>query len=128
MHLPFRDASFDVTMVAFGIRNFADRLLSLREMRRVLRPGGMAVILELSAPRTPVVAQGYAFYTRVALPLLGALISRHNSAYSYLPSSIRHFPVQEEFLSLMRDAGFAEAKARPLTFGVATIYTGEKRP
>lgn len=127
MRLPFRDGSFDVTMVAFGIRNFADRLLSLREMLRVLRPGGMAVILELSAPRTPVIAQCYSLYTRFGLPLLGALISRHASAYSYLPSSIRHFPVQEEFVELMEEAGFAHAAARPLTFGVATIYTGTKR-
>jgi demethylmenaquinone methyltransferase/2-methoxy-6-polyprenyl-1,4-benzoquinol methylase len=127
MHLPFADSSFDVTMVAFGIRNFADRLLSLKEMHRVLSPGGMTVILELSAPTAPVVAQGYALYTRVGLPLLGKVISRHNSAYSYLPSSIRKFPVAAEFLALMDEAGFAETRSRALTFGVATIYTGKKR-
>ncbi len=126
MELPFRDGSFDLTMVAFGIRNFADRLRSLKEMFRVLRPGGMTLILELSEPRTPVIAQGYALYTRVGLPLIGAIISRHTSAYRYLPSSIRHFPIQEEFVSLMNDAGFSETAARPLTFGVATIYSGMK--
>ena len=126
MHLPFRDASFDLTMVAFGIRNFADRLLALQEMLRVLRPGGMTLIVELSAPTTPVVAQGYALYSRFGLPLLGALISRHNSAYTYLPSSIRQFPTRDEFLSLMNEAGFGRTAARPLTFGVATIYTGIK--
>lgn len=126
MRLPFRDGSFDVTMVAFGIRNFADRLLSLEEMRRVLSPGGLTIVLELSAPTTPVIAQGYALYTRVLLPLLGKVISRHNSAYAYLPSSIRKFPVAEEFLGLLRKAGFEEVRAYPLTFGVATIYVGRK--
>ena len=124
--LPFTDDSFDATMVAFGIRNFADRLRSLREMRRVLKPGGLSVILELSAPTTPVISQFYKLYSRVALPLLGKFVSRHNSAYAYLPESIALFPAEKEFCTLVEEAGFREIQATPLTFGVATLYVGRK--
>ncbi len=125
-NLPFRDESFDVTMVAFGIRNFADRFRSLQEMRRVLKPGGIAVILELSEPRTPVISQCYTIYSVAILPFLGRIISRHASAYKYLPTSIANFPIPEEFLSLMQRAGFARMESHTLTFGTATIYLGHK--
>ena len=124
--LPFRDDTFDGTIVAFGIRNFSDRARSLREMHRVLRPGGLAVILELSQPTSPVVAQLYRFYGAVVLPLLGMIISRHTSAYKYLPSSIREFPPQSEFVELMRSAGFEDVRATALSFGAATIFVGTK--
>lgn len=127
LSLPFSKETFDGTIVAFGIRNFADRLRSLKEMLRVLKPNGISVILELSQPRTPVIAQCYSLYSKWGLPLVGKIISRSNSAYSYLPQSITNFPPREEFLSLMNEAGFVKTKALPLTFGAATIFTGRKQ-
>ena len=127
LSLPFNDESFDGTIVAFGIRNFANRLQSLKEMLRVLTPGGISVILELTQPQTPFISQCYSLYSRWGLPLVGKIISRSNSAYSYLPQSITNFPPKDEFLSLMNEAGFVETKALPLTFGVATIFTGRKK-
>jgi len=124
--LPFIDRSFDATIAAFGIRNFADRLLALREMHRVLKPNGISLILELSTPKTPVVKQFYYLYSRIGLPLFGKFISRHNAAYRYLPDSIAQFPDQQEFLSMIRQAGFREANSYALTFGAATIYVGRK--
>jgi demethylmenaquinone methyltransferase/2-methoxy-6-polyprenyl-1,4-benzoquinol methylase len=127
LSLPFNDGSFDGTIVAFGIRNFADRLRSLQEMLRVLTPGGISVILELTQPQTPLISQCYSLYSRWGLPLVGKIISRSNSAYSYLPQSITNFPPREEFLALMNEAGFTETQALPLTFGVATIFSGRKK-
>lgn len=127
LHLPFRNEMFDVTMVAFGIRNFADRLRSLKEMHRVLKPSGMTLILELSKPRSPLIASLYTLYSRWGVSIFGKMISGHSSAYAYLPDSIANFPVQEEFLVQMRDAGFCETRALPRTFGTATIYLGKKR-
>jgi demethylmenaquinone methyltransferase/2-methoxy-6-polyprenyl-1,4-benzoquinol methylase len=127
LSLPFRDGSFDATIVAFGIRNFADRLRSLKEMHRVLKRDGLSLVLELSRPTAPVLAQLYDLYAKVGLPLVGRAISSHNSAYRYLPSSIANFPDRGEFLQLMREAGFAEAQASPLTFGAATLYRGRKQ-
>lgn len=125
--LPFRAECFDGTIVAFGIRNFANRLASLSEMLRVLKPGGLAIVLELSMPETPVISQCYRAYARWILPLIGKIISRNGSAYSYLPSSISAFPERREFLSLMKQAGFVNESSHSLTFGVATIYSGRKR-
>ncbi len=126
LHLPFTADTFDVTMVAFGVRNFSDRLLGLKEMLRVLRPGGVCLILELTTPKVPVIAHLYTLYSKSILPMIGKIISRHNLAYSYLPTSISEFPADEEFLSLMEKAGFTEPSASLLTFGIATIYTGRK--
>ncbi|MBI1807738.1 MAG: bifunctional demethylmenaquinone methyltransferase/2-methoxy-6-polyprenyl-1,4-benzoquinol methylase UbiE [Ignavibacteria bacterium] len=126
LSLPFRDGMFDATIVAFGIRNFADRLVSLKEMLRVLQPDGCSVILELSMPKAPIASQLYRLYSQRALPALGRIISKHNDAYRYLPESIAHFPEQKEFLALMREAGFVEVKAVSLTFGAATIFFGRK--
>ena len=124
--LPFPAESFDVAMVAFGIRNFKDRTQGLREMLRVLKPGGRCLILELTTPKTPVVAQLYSVYSQAILPRIGEVVSRHNLAYSYLPTSISEFPENAAFLSLMRDAGFRNTSAASLSFGVATIYIGTK--
>jgi len=126
LQLPFSSNQFDIAMVAFGIRNFADRLHALKEMHRVLKASGLTMVLELTSPETPVVKQFYQFYSRVILPFIGKIISRHHSAYSYLPTSIATFPDHRTFLSLMQQAGFVETKAIPLTFGVATIYLGRK--
>ncbi len=124
--LPFHQETFDATMVAFGIRNFEDRLKGLREMYRVLKPSGISLILELTEPKTPVVAQLYFLYSRIGLPLIGKIISKHTSAYKYLPESISAFPEKNEFCSMMREAGFSDVKAISLTFGSATIYVGRK--
>jgi demethylmenaquinone methyltransferase/2-methoxy-6-polyprenyl-1,4-benzoquinol methylase len=126
LRLPFRDGAFDATIVAFGIRNFADRETGLREMLRVLAPGGVSVILELSKPRTPIITGFYTLYAAIGVPLLGRIVSRHRSAYLYLPESIRNFPERSDFLASMERAGFAEAAAHPVTFGAATIFVGRK--
>ncbi|MBA4312021.1 MAG: bifunctional demethylmenaquinone methyltransferase/2-methoxy-6-polyprenyl-1,4-benzoquinol methylase UbiE [Chlorobiaceae bacterium] len=126
LKLPFRSEIFDGTIVAFGIRNFEDRLLSLKEMYRVLRWNGISVILELTHPRSPIISTLYSFHAKILLPMIGRIISRHDSAYSYLPHSIESFPNQNEFLELMRQAGFTDLKAYPLTFGAATIFVGKK--
>ena len=127
LRLPFHNASFDGTIVAFGIRNFNDRLAGLHEMLRVLKPGGLTVILELSQPRSRFISPFYRLYAHRILPLLGATISRHNSAYRYLPDSIADFPDKNEFLGLMSTAGFSETRAYSLTFGAAMIYVGRKK-
>jgi demethylmenaquinone methyltransferase/2-methoxy-6-polyprenyl-1,4-benzoquinol methylase len=125
-NLPFPDQSFDATMIAFGIRNFVDRLKGLKEMARVLKPGGISIILELTEPTAPIVRQGYLLYTRLILPSIGKIISRHNAAYAYLPQSISKFPAKTEFLDLMKQAGFSQPEAHSLTFGAATIFKGRK--
>jgi demethylmenaquinone methyltransferase / 2-methoxy-6-polyprenyl-1,4-benzoquinol methylase len=124
--LPITDESVDGTIVAFGIRNFADRLLGLQEMYRVLKPNGISVILELTTPTSPVPLVFYRFYTRYALPVLGKIISRSIAAYSYLPQSISTFPSTEQFSSLMTQAGFNNVQCMPLSFGSATIFIGRK--
>lgn len=126
MWLPFRDRSFDATVVAFGIRNVADRRAALKEMLRVLRPGGMTMILELAKPRTPIVGQMYTLYAKAVLPIVGSLLSRNASAYRYLPESIAQFPSDADFLEMMREAGFTGVFSHRLTFGVAMIYVGTK--
>ncbi len=126
LNLPFHDQSFDGTIVAFGIRNFSDRLRSLQEMHRVLKSGGVSVILELTKPANPIILRLYKFHTRILLPLLGKLISKHKSAYCYLPDSINIFPNKGDFLSMMTEAKFVQTKSIALTFGTATIFVGRK--
>lgn len=120
--LPFTDASFDVVTCAYGVRNFADLAAGYREMHRVLRPGGRAVILELSTPTSAAVKPLYNLYTRHIIPTVGRLVSKDVRAYSYLPESIAAVPQGDEMTAIMREAGFSEARAIPLTFGVCTIY------
>jgi demethylmenaquinone methyltransferase / 2-methoxy-6-polyprenyl-1,4-benzoquinol methylase len=124
--LPFRDASFDLCTVAFGIRNVADPRAGLAEMKRVVAPGGRVVVLEFCRPRTPLFAGVWLFYFRRVLPRLGKWISRtDNDAYGYLPESVMRFPEREGFLDLMRQAGLASPRAHILTGGIAAIYRGE---
>lgn len=123
--LPFADNTFDSITIAFGIRNVVDRRLGLAEMWRVLRPGGRMVILEFSTPRSHLFRQLYYFYFRRLLPIVGGLFSRYN-AYKYLPDSVLEFPSQEEFSRMLADAGFRNIHLHELTFGIATIYVGEK--
>lgn len=126
LQLPFKDEVFDVTLVAFGIRNFKDRLKSLNEMYRVLKPDGITVILELTTPKAPWFALLFKFYVKKILPFIGKLISSHNYAYKYLPESVAEFPSEKDFVSLIKVSGFSEVQTVPLTFGVATIFLGRK--
>ncbi len=122
----FPENTFDAATMAFGIRNTADVLRTLREMHRILRPGGTALVLEFSLPSNALVRRCYLAYLRVAVPLIGSLVSRDKTAYRYLNKSIEGFHAPQEFLALMREAGFANVSAVPLTLGVASIYSGVK--
>ena len=126
MALPFPTAAFDFATVAFGIRNVSDPLAALREMSRVVRPGGRVVVLEFTRPRVPLLGAAYWFYFRRILPRLGAWISgARNGAYHYLHDSVVAFPEREQFLALMQQAGLQQPTARLLTGGIAAIYRGE---
>ena len=123
LELPFPDASFDAVTVAFGVRNFEALDQGYRQMLRVLRPGGMLCVVELSTPRNPVVRWFYDIYTLHIIPFLGKLKSGDASAYRYLPLSIAAVPQGEQMLELMRQAGFDHVHARTLTLGTCSIYT-----
>lgn len=125
--IPCGDANFDAVTISFGIRNVLDVSAALREMHRVLRPRGRALILEFSLPRRGLVRAGYLFYFRHLLPRLGSIISGDAHAYRYLNQTVETFPYGEAFCKLMTDAGFDSVEATELTMGVATIYSGEKR-
>jgi demethylmenaquinone methyltransferase/2-methoxy-6-polyprenyl-1,4-benzoquinol methylase len=124
--LPFADAAFDFATVAFGIRNVADPTAALREMARVVRPGGRVVVLEFARPGVPVLGAAYRFYFRRVLPALGRWISGARSdAYRYLHDSVMAFPEREQFTAMMASAGLCAPRFRLLTGGIAAIYRGE---
>ncbi len=125
--LPLPDNDFDAVIVAFGVRNFENLLKGLTDMHRVTRPGGVCVVLEFSNPRQFPFKQLYGFYSRTILPLIGRMVSKDTSAYSYLPESVQAFPDGNDFLRIYEAAGFTNTKCIPLTFGVASIYIGHKR-
>ncbi len=122
----FEDASFDAVTVAFGVRNFENLEKGLKEIRRVLKPGGKAVILEFSMPVRFPVKQLYTFYFCRILPFVGGLMSGNKGAYAYLPASVRSFPQGEEFLSILKTCGFTTVSSRRFTFGIASLYCGIK--
>ncbi|MCF6178646.1 MAG: bifunctional demethylmenaquinone methyltransferase/2-methoxy-6-polyprenyl-1,4-benzoquinol methylase UbiE [Geopsychrobacter sp.] len=123
--IPHPDCTFDAITIAFGIRNVVEREQGLKEMLRVLKPGGRAVILEFSNPRSRFFRSLYYFYFRHLLPTIGGLFSQR-SAYQYLPDSVLEFPAQEQFTVMLSDAGFTQTRFTDLTFGIATVYTGDK--
>ena len=123
-HLPVKEGSFDGALVAFGIRNVGDPVTAMREVLRVLRPGGRFVVLEFSNPGG-LVGVAYRFYSRRVLPRLGGLVSGDASAYAYLPASVAKFPAPEAFASLMREAGFVDVRWRRLTGGIACLHRAE---
>ncbi len=125
-NLPFKDAEFDAAMVAFGVRNYENLPKGLSEMCRVLKPGSSAFILEFSKPQNFPVKQLFGFYSKFILPVIGRLVSKHSSAYSYLPESVAAFPQDKEFIKIMLNAGFKEAKFISLSFGITNLYIGKK--
>jgi demethylmenaquinone methyltransferase/2-methoxy-6-polyprenyl-1,4-benzoquinol methylase len=124
LRLPFPDACFDAITIAFGLRNFADRAAGLREMRRVLRPGGCACVLEFSHPVAGCAALYFA-YLRWIMPRYAQFFTKERGAYEYLADSIRAFPRQPELAALMRDAGFARARWTNLTLGIVALHLAE---
>ena len=124
LRLPLADASLDLVTVAFGFRNLANYAAGLREMRRVLRPGGIAAILEFSQPPNPLFASLYHFYARRILPAIGGMLSGSRAAYAYLPDSVRKFPGAEALADMMRQAGFTQVEFERLTFGIVALHLG----
>ena len=125
-NLIFSNDKFDAVMVAFGVRNFENLLKGLQEFHRVLKPGKVAVILEFSHPENKIIKSVYHFYSSRILPVLGKKISKNETAYQYLHDSVEAFPSGNDFLNILKQAGFRETKSTSLTFGVVTIYTGRK--
>ena len=124
--LPFESGEFDAVTIAFGLRNVTDKGAALREMHRVLRPGGRALILEFSEVRPEPLKAIYDAWSFGALPLLGRLIANDEDSYRYLAESIRKHPPQEELAQMMRDAGFDPVRYRNLSGGIVAIHTGAR--
>ena len=124
--MPFADASFDAVTCAYGCRNFQNLDEGLKEMYRVLRPGGQVTILEFSYPSNRLVRALYDIYFTRVLPLIGRIVSRDKTAYTYLNKSVKAFCRGEAFVQHMHDAGFRDEQFTPLTFGITTVYTGIK--
>ncbi len=125
--LPFRDGTFEVVTIAFGLRNLASVEGGLAELRRVLKPGGWVAVLEFSRPANAMLRPLFGLYFTKVLPLLGGLVSGSHGAYSYLPASVQKFPDQKQLLLLMQQAGFEQVKFENLTGGIAALHMG-KRP
>jgi demethylmenaquinone methyltransferase / 2-methoxy-6-polyprenyl-1,4-benzoquinol methylase len=126
LHIPFSDESFDIATVSFGVRNFENLDKGLREMHRVLKQGGKALILEFSLPHNPIIKRSSLLYLNFILPLYGRLLTSHPSAYRYLSQTIQSFPYGKDFLVCMERAGFQNSSAFPLSLGMVTLYTGTK--
>lgn len=127
LELPFDDGAFDAVTVAFGVRNFSSLEKGYAEMLRVLRPGGLVCVLELSTPKQRLMRWFYDFYTLRIIPFFGALKSGDKEAYRYLPKSIAAVPQRQQMTELMSQAGFENAQFKTLTMGTCTIYTAQKR-
>jgi len=124
--IPLADQSCDAATIAFGIRNVAEPERALAEIARVVRPGGKLAILEFGQPRIPGVRTLYSWYFRYLLPLVGRLVSKHQSAYSYLPASVGTFPPPSEFSRTLAATGFSHVRAVPLTFGIVYLFVAER--
>lgn len=126
-NIPVADASVDAVTVAFGIRNVQNTAAACDEIYRSLRRGGRLAVLEFAIPTTPGVRGAYLWYFNHVLPRIGRLISRHNAAYGYLPASVGAFATPDEFVTILRQSGFVEIQAAPLTFGIVYLYTARKQ-
>lgn len=125
-NLGFENCSFNAAIVAFGVRNFENLSLCLKETYRVLKPGGVFIVIEFSMPKRFPVKQLYNFYFFRILPLLGRIFSKDKSAYNYLPESVNAFPDENNFINVLSKAGFINSKFISQTFGIASIYCGTK--
>lgn len=125
LHLPFKDSEFDVVTVAFGLRNMADYPAALREMHRVLKPGGRLLILDFSLPEGAL-RRPYRWYLHHVLPRMAGVLTGEKDAYEYLGGSIEQFPAGKAMTDLLESCGFSETDASPLTFGVVTVYEGTR--
>jgi demethylmenaquinone methyltransferase/2-methoxy-6-polyprenyl-1,4-benzoquinol methylase len=126
LDLPFADRMFDGATVGFGVRNLADLDLGLREAARVLKPGARLVILECSTPKWQPLRALYLFYFRRLLPLIGRLVSKHRTAYTYLPESVLTFPEPDAFVARIRAAGFSDLKNHRLMGGIVALHVGTR--
>lgn len=126
LSIPFPDNHFDAAMVAFGVRNFEDLTIGLKEISRVLKPGSELGVLEFSMPKHWPLNALYRFYFRKLLPRVGGLISGNRDAYSYLPESVATFPEGDGFATILTECGYKNVEVKKLTFGVATIYLAQK--
>jgi demethylmenaquinone methyltransferase/2-methoxy-6-polyprenyl-1,4-benzoquinol methylase len=122
----FADSSFDAIVVGFGVRNFQNLEAGLKNLRRMLKPGGVLLVLEFSYPTNALVKAGYNFYFSYITPLVGKMFSKDTRAYSYLTESVKAFPNNEKFTALMAELGFRNCKFEPLSFGIAAIYEGQR--
>lgn len=125
-NLPFQNNTFDATIVSFGVRNFDNLLNGLTDMCRVIKPGGVCVVLEFSKPQGFPMKQIFNFYFKNIMPLIGKIVSKDPAAYTYLPASVQVFPEGEAFLEIFKKAGFKNTQCIPLTFGISSIYIGQK--
>lgn len=125
-NLPFENNSFDAITVGFGVRNFENLEKGINDIYRVLNKGGILAVLEFSKPKKFPVKQFYSFYFRYITPAVGKVFSKDSSAYTYLPESVNAFPDGDDFLNVLKKAGFVNTKALPLTFGIASIYIAHK--
>ncbi len=125
-NLPFENSSFDVITVSFGVRNFENLNQGLSEILRVLKPSGTLVVLEFSQPTKFPMKQLYGFYSSYILPLIGKLVSKDNSAYTYLPESVAAFPFGDDFKNILQNIGYNNVSYKALTFGIATVYSAKK--
>jgi len=123
-NLSFDDNTFDAAFIAFGIRNFEDRRNGLRELRRVLKPNGHLLILELSVPQNKILLSLYKLYFLHILPFIGKKISGDSMAYTYLPQSVMNFPKPKEFMEMMKECGYRNVRQKALTFGLCRMYEG----
>ena len=126
MQLPIADESADLITIAFGFRNLVNYRDGLRELRRILKPGGMLAILEFSTPPNPALARLYGFYSRAILPAIGGVISGSKDAYTYLPESVRKFPDAEGLAEQMRQTGFGNVRFERLTAGIVALHLGHR--
>lgn len=124
--VPFTDRSFDAVTIAFGLRNLSSVELGVREIFRLLRPGGRAAILEFSRPVVPVFRGAFQFYFKNILPRIGGIVSGAFGAYSYLPASVQSFPDQKRLKAIMEDCGFANVRYRNLSAGIAAVHFGDR--
>lgn len=124
--LPFDNCSYDAAIVGFGVRNFENLEKGLREILRVLKPGGVFIVLEFSKPQNKMFRWLYFLYFTKILPFLGRLVSKDHRAYTYLPESVREFPDGDEFTAVLKSIGFEKCRWLPQTMGIATIYEAQK--